>query len=136
MQKLVATSLAALLVSSQLACPVAAHAQRDGDTTTPIKHLVVIFGENISFDHYFGTYPRAVNPVGEPLFVPADNTPTVNGLSGGLLNGNLNSTGPFRLDRVMETTCDNDNHYADEQKAYNGGRIDKFPENTSATGST
>ena len=28
-------------------------------TTTPIKHLVVIFGENISFDHYFGTYPNA-----------------------------------------------------------------------------
>jgi len=28
-----------------------------GDTATPIKHLVVIFDENISFDHYFGTYP-------------------------------------------------------------------------------
>jgi len=24
--------------------------------TTPIKHLVVIFQENISFYHYFGTY--------------------------------------------------------------------------------
>src|SRR5215472_15620512 len=31
-------------------------------TTTPIKHLVVIFDENISFDHYFGTYPFAANP--------------------------------------------------------------------------
>ncbi|MGH8444168.1 MAG: alkaline phosphatase family protein [Solimonas sp.] len=29
---------------------------------TPIKHLVVIFGENISFDHYFGTYPLNVDP--------------------------------------------------------------------------
>jgi phospholipase C len=29
---------------------------------TPIKHLVVIFPENISFDHYFGTYPHAENP--------------------------------------------------------------------------
>ena len=28
-----------------------------GSTTTPIKHLVVIFQENVSFDHYFGTYP-------------------------------------------------------------------------------
>ena len=27
-------------------------------TSTPIKHVVVIFDENISFDHYFGTYPE------------------------------------------------------------------------------
>jgi phospholipase C len=32
--------------------------------TTPIQHLVVIFQENISFDHYFGTYPIATNPPG------------------------------------------------------------------------
>ena len=31
-------------------------------TTTPIKHVIVIFGENISFDHYFATYPYATNP--------------------------------------------------------------------------
>jgi phospholipase C len=37
-------------------------------TTTPIKHLVVIFDENVSFDHYFGTYPDALNPPGEPPF--------------------------------------------------------------------
>ncbi len=30
-------------------------------TATPIKHLVVIFQENISFDHYFATYPNARN---------------------------------------------------------------------------
>ena len=35
---------------------------------TPIKHIVVIFNENISFDHYFGTYPVALNPKGEPHF--------------------------------------------------------------------
>ena len=39
-----------------------------GATTTPIKHLVVIFDENVSFDHYFGTYPYAANPLGEPAF--------------------------------------------------------------------
>ena len=27
-------------------------------TRTPIKHVVVIFQENVSFDHYFGTYPE------------------------------------------------------------------------------
>jgi len=26
-------------------------------TATPIKHLVVIFGENVSFDHYFDQIP-------------------------------------------------------------------------------
>ena len=31
-------------------------------TTTPIKHMVIIFQENESFDHYFGTYPNATNP--------------------------------------------------------------------------
>jgi phospholipase C len=33
------------------------------EASTPIKHLVVIFQENISFDHYFGTYPNALNPM-------------------------------------------------------------------------
>ena len=28
-------------------------------STTPIKHLIVIFQENVSFDHYFATYPIA-----------------------------------------------------------------------------
>ena len=40
-------------------------------TTTPIKHVVVIFGENISFDHYFATYPNAANPASEPSFFAA-----------------------------------------------------------------
>ena len=37
-------------------------------TATPIPHLVVIFQKNVSFDHYFGTYPNATNPAGEPTF--------------------------------------------------------------------
>ena len=36
-------------------------------TTTPIEHVVVIYSENISFDHYFGTYPNALNKDGEKL---------------------------------------------------------------------
>src|SRR5579872_6480299 len=34
------------------------------DTTTPIKHGIVIFQENCSFDHYFGVYPHATNSRG------------------------------------------------------------------------
>src|SRR6266566_336182 len=60
-------------------------------TATPIKHLVVIFQENVSFDHYFGTYPNATNPSGEPSFHAAPDTPSVNGLTGPLLTNNPNS---------------------------------------------
>ena len=52
-------------------------------TKTPIKHLVVIFQENVSFDHYFGTYPNAANPGGQnggPTFTARPGTPAVDGL--------------------------------------------------------
>ncbi len=52
---------------------------RTPKTTTPIKHVVVIFDENVSFDHYFGTYPFAANTDGTP-FIAKPGTPTVNGL--------------------------------------------------------
>jgi phospholipase C len=105
-----------------------------GGTTTPIQHLVVIFDENISFDHYFGTYPNALNPPGEPAFTPAPGTPGVNGLTPGLLENNQNPAAPFRLDRSQTQTCDNDNHYTDEQTAYHGGLIDKVAQTLSGTG--
>jgi phospholipase C len=104
------------------------------DSTTPIRHVVVIFGENISFDHYFGTYPNATNPPGEPVFQAVPGTSTVNGLTTELLTNNPNLANPARLDRSMATTCDNDNHYTDEQKAYDGGLLDQFVQDTSATG--
>jgi phospholipase C len=95
-------------------------------TTTPIKHLVVIFQENVSFDHYFGTYPHAANPAGEPRFVARDDTPSVNGLTPALLNANPNRGNPQRLDRTQALTCDQDHDYTAEQKAYDGGVMDKF----------
>ena len=47
----------------------------DRNSKTPIKHLVVIFQENISFDHYFGTYPMAENKPGETPFKAKGSTP-------------------------------------------------------------
>ena len=44
-------------------------------TATPVKHLVVIFDENVSFDHYFGTYPDALNPPHETPFKALAGTP-------------------------------------------------------------
>jgi phospholipase C len=66
-------------------------------TATPIKHIGVVFQENRSFDRYFGTYSHALNPPGEPRFVPAPGTPTVNGLTPALLTHNPNLANPMRL---------------------------------------
>ena len=54
-----------LLSSGTLASVKAATAAPSATSTTtktPIKHIVVLFQENVSFDHYFGTYPNATNP--------------------------------------------------------------------------
>src|SRR5580658_725214 len=94
MQKLAATSLAVLLAVGQIPAPAFAaggYPASEKETATPIKHLVVIFNENISFDHYFGTYPHAANPAGEPVFRARSDTPAVNRLNDGLLNFNPNS---------------------------------------------
>ena len=72
---------ASLLASSS--APALAHGSLRAErlpTATPIKHLVVIFDENVSFDHYFATYPKAANPPGEPRFTAAPHTPRVNNL--------------------------------------------------------
>jgi phospholipase C len=101
-------------------------------TTTPVKHLVVIFQENISFDHYFATYPYARNPHGQPHFSAAQNTPSVNTLdSSGLLTNNPNAYQPFRFDRSQAATCDMNHSYTAEQNATNGGLLNKFVNYTS-----
>jgi phospholipase C len=119
-------------------------------TKTPIKHLVVIFGENRSFDHYFGTYPTAKNPAGEPAFTAAAGTPTPNNLEqNNLLTANPNSINtnnnvsfttlpsgvittsialnPFRLDRAQANTEGQTHDYTAEQLAYDNGAADLFP---------
>jgi phospholipase C len=110
-----------------------AHVEKLGrdstQTTTPIQHLVVIYQENVSFDHYFGTYPIATNPADEPAFHAAPDTPTVNGLTSELLTNNPNAANPKRLDtrvRSQAVTCDQDHAYTDEQGAYDKGLVDKF----------
>jgi phospholipase C len=104
------------------------------NTATPIKHLVVIFDENISFDHYFGTYPYATNTDGTK-FVPRPGTPTVNGLYtkitktgpvGPLLTHNPNSFNPQRLTPAEALTCDQNHDYMPEQQAENDGKMNEF----------
>ncbi|HEY2769166.1 MAG TPA: alkaline phosphatase family protein [Solirubrobacteraceae bacterium] len=94
-------------------------------TSTPIKHLVVIFQENVSFDHYFGTYPGTNN---------LRTTPGAGG-KGNLLTNNPNQDAgghqlnprrlsPGNINDIL--TCDQDHDYNDEQKAFDGGKMDKF----------
>jgi phospholipase C len=137
MQKFIASSLAALLVAGTLPTPAIAAGRSDGvETATPIKHLVIIFQENVSFDHYFGTYPNATNPSGEPRFFALPGTPTINGLTNALLTSNPNAsnsinaagkTNPFRLDRTQAATADQDHDYTPEQQAFDHGLMDAFP---------
>ena len=73
MRRFLAASLSTLLFVGTLPTPSFAgekndESQNEPATATPIKHIVVIFGENISFDHYFGTYPKAQNNAGETRF--------------------------------------------------------------------
>ncbi len=98
-------------------------------TTTPIKHVVVLFDENISFDHYFGTYPKAANTDGTK-FAAKRHTPKVDGLTKKLLNHNPNQYNPTRLTHEQAMTCDQDHTYGKEQKAVDAGKTDKFVENT------
>jgi phospholipase C len=119
----------AVLLASWSPCT----AQTSPATATPIRHVVVIFQENVSFDHYFATYPYAANPPGEPRFRDRNRgilfaTPTVNGLTPGLLTANPNPTQPFRLDRSQASSCDQDHNYGHEQESFDQGLMDLFPQ--------
>src|SRR5262249_39434799 len=81
------------------------------NTPTPIKHAVVIFPENESSDHSFGTYPNAANKPGEPQFNAKPGTPSVNGLDPTLLTNNPNSSPPVRLGRDEAVTCSQNHAY-------------------------
>lgn len=139
--------LSAAALGTLLAISPAAHAQEKNEkaaTKTPIKHVVVIFGENVSFDHYFGTYPYALNIKGEPAFFAKKDTPEVNNLltpkdynntqpdisKTNLITNNPNSANPVRLDRSQPITDDMGHSYHDEIDATDGGKMDKFVEKT------
>ncbi|HEX3762173.1 MAG TPA: alkaline phosphatase family protein [Kofleriaceae bacterium] len=129
-------------------------------TATPIKHVVIIFGENVSFDHYFGTYPTAKNLPGETPFIAANGTPSSNNLATpldvnnsfmpltgvDLLNNNPNQTpdpnnpsgpplgvaNPMRLAPSQASTADQGHNYKPEQQASHAGAMDLFPQFTGA----
>jgi phospholipase C len=131
-------TVACLAVASVAAASVVAACQASsryrptpgGSTSTPIRHVVVLFQENESFDRYFGAYPRALNPPGEPPFVARPDTPSVNGLTDALVTRNPNLANPRRLDRGQHNICGSNHGYTAEQKAEHRGAVDRFVQET------
>lgn len=141
MRRLAALALIVMLVSWNLTYPPAARVDDDWHkqdpaakfpTKTPIKHVVVIFDENNSFDHYFGTYPNTKPNLDGSVYFgkPKDDTPAVNGYTSTLLTSNPNAlsggSNRFRLDRSQAATCNNSNGYTVEQQAFDGGLVDQY----------
>ena len=127
-----------------------------GHAATPVKHVVVIFQENVSFDHYFGTYPNAANTDGQ-TFHARPGTPAIDGLlpatshslppnlrhGNNLLTTNPNTALPQRFDSTPtgasgspggQLTCDQDHDYSDEQQAFDGGKMDHFVQSVGTDG--
>ena len=135
----VVTSLIILFNSPLSSFANAANTTPSSSTTiTPIKHLVVIFQENVPFDHYFGTYPHAENPHGQPIFGPLVNNNNTsidinNLITSGRISDNPNLVKPFRLDRSQAVTNDNNHSYTGEQKKYDGGKMDRFVQENKVT---
>jgi phospholipase C len=93
---------------------------------------VVIYDENVSFDHYFATYPRANNGGVGPTFRAASGTPVANNLlATNLLTNNPNLYPPTRLRPSQAMTCDQNHSYRAEQQAANNGRNDQFVQHVS-----
>jgi phospholipase C len=131
------TSVNRAFVGYKAPAPVSQTLYR-GSTSTPIKHLVVLFDENISFDHYFGTYPFAANTDGTK-FAAKPGTPAVNGLYakitksgpvGPLLTSNPNQYNPQRLTNSEALTSDQNHGYLPEQQAVDNGKMDMFVQKT------
>jgi phospholipase C len=125
---------AATLATAGGAVPASAasggHGHSGAHTATPIRHVVVIYDENVSFDHYFATYPKAANTDGT-TFTAARHTPKAdNLLNSGLLTKNPNLYAPKRLASSQAMTCDQNHSYDPEQYAADGGKADKYVENT------
>ena len=98
-----------------------------GQTATPVKHLVVLFQENVSFDHYFGAYPVAANTDGTKFTADKHTPKDINTLrNAGLLTKNPNQYLPKRLTPEQAMTCDQNHSYGPEQYAANGGKADQL----------
>src|SRR5580698_4769000 len=135
-----------LLIGTSVTISLAFASAQTPTPTTPIQHVIVIYGENESFDHYFGTYPKATNPPGQPRFTALPGTPTANNYqtNPALLTANPNLNGangagaanPFRLNRTQALTPSQGHSYLPEQNSFDLGAMDLFPSKTGSAGTS
>jgi phospholipase C len=96
-------ALVALLVNTL--APVAPAVADSSQTTSPIKHVIIIIGENRSFDHVFATYEPAhsnekvLNLLSEGI-VKADGTPGSN--YNEALQYQANDTGTYKFNAASK----------------------------------
>ena len=100
------------------------------DKATPIKHLVVIFQENPSFDGYFGVYPTALNPPGQPAFRRPARHAFGQRPDRDAAGAQSELVQPVPDRSARSYTCDQDHDYTAEQSARNGGLMDQFVAST------
>src|ERR1700727_63083 len=85
---------------------------RDDDTATPIKHVIVIVGENRSFDHVFATY------------VPKKGEKVWNLLSEGIVNADGTAGANFsKAEQVAATDTTSDGYLLDPQTTSFSGSV-------------
>ena len=110
-------------------------------TATPIKHLVVIFNENVSFDHYFATYPSASQSAGRAALrrLPRNAAGEQSGVGESADRiTRIHQHGERRRCRRCRsgwtarrpTPPTRTTPTPPEQQAYNGGKADLFPKYT------
>ncbi|MFC5862555.1 phospholipase C [Acidicapsa dinghuensis] len=123
MRRFLAASLSAMIAVSTIPFPSFAEShnrqQDEPETTTPIKHVVVIFGENISFDHYFGTYPKAQNNSGETRFHYIPSTHPGHDVANNLITP-LDPTKDFAPIKNLNLLTDNPNGPTGSGATFNG----------------
>src|ERR1700736_3870984 len=104
----------AMVAAMVLATATSAGAESPDKTRSPIKHTIILYQENISFDHYFGTYGHGSNGI------PAGATLTYT-------NG-AQSWGPYAPTQLSGTTqsrtCDVDHNYSNMIRMANHGAMD------------
>jgi phospholipase C len=97
---LVALSVFQLSTAAPLAIG-GAKPKNDSDTVTPIKHVIVIVGENRSFDHLFATYvPKAGETINNLLsegIIKADGTRGVNYSKAMQFSADITGSATFQL---------------------------------------
>ncbi len=100
---------AAVLLAALGFTPIVAPAQNAKDI--PVKHFVYIIQENITFDHYFGTFPGA------------DGIPK--GVKLSYMPGGERIYAPFHLDKTS-IPHDLNHSWQAAHVAYDGGKMDGF----------